>query len=46
MNYLQLQLDYKETSIFGRYITLEHVEPLVLKNNHEILGQSVLGKPI
>lgn len=46
MNYLQLQLDYKETSIFGRYITLEHVEPLVLKNKHEILGQSVLGKPI
>ena len=46
MNYLQLQLDYKETSIFGRYITLEHVEPLLLKHNHEIIGQSVLGKPI
>ena len=46
MNYLQLQLDYKETSIFGRYITLEHIEPLLLKNDHEIIGWSVLGKPI
>ncbi|WP_293871702.1 M14 metallopeptidase family protein [Flavobacterium sp.] len=47
MNYLQLHLEFKEASIFGRYITLENVEPLLLlKYNHEIIGQSVLGKPI
>ncbi|MCF6130574.1 M14 family metallopeptidase [Flavobacterium sp. AS60] len=46
MDYLQLHQQYKEESIFGRYITLEHIEPLILKHQAEIIGQSVLGKPI
>jgi hypothetical protein len=46
MNYFQLHQQYKEESIFGRYITLEHIEPLILKDHAEIIGQSVLGKPI
>ncbi|WP_264521042.1 M14 metallopeptidase family protein [Flavobacterium sp. N1994] len=46
MNYLQLHQDNKEESLFGRYITLEHIEPLLEKYSTEIVGQSVLGKPI
>ncbi len=46
MNYLALHQQYKEETISGRYITLEHIEPLVLKQQAEIIGQSVLGKPI
>ena len=46
MDYLQLHQQYKEESIFGRYITLEHIEPLILKHQAKIIGQSVLGKPI
>ena len=46
MDYLQLHQQYKEESIFGRYITLEHIEPLILKHQVKIIGQSVLGKPI
>ena len=46
MNYLQLHQDFKAASLFGRYITLEHIEPLLAKYNTEIVGQSVLGKPI
>lgn len=50
-----MQLDtlfqkYKEQAISGRYITLEHIEPLLQKYNSagnlEIIGNSVLGKPI
>lgn len=46
MNYLQLHKEYKEASLFGRYITLEHIEPLLAKYPTEVIGQSVLGKPI
>ncbi len=46
MNYSELHKEYKEESIFGRYITLEHIEPLILKHQAEIIGQTVLGKPI
>lgn len=41
---------YKEPSLSGRYITLEHIEPLLnsLKNHFEIgtPGTSVMGKPV
>jgi hypothetical protein len=46
MDYLQLHQDYKEQSLFGRYINLEHIEPLLARYTTEIIGQSVLGKPI
>ena len=46
MNYSELHKEHKEESIFGRYITLEHIEPLILKHQAEIIGHSVLGKPI
>ena len=46
MNYLQLHKDNKEPSLFGRYITLVHIEPLLAKYATEVVGQSVLGKPI
>jgi hypothetical protein len=46
MNYLQLHQDFKAASLFGRYIALEHIEPLLAKYTTEIVGHSVLGKPI
>jgi hypothetical protein len=46
MNYEILHQQYKEESIFGRYLTLEHIEPLIFKYPYKIIGNSVLGKPI
>lgn len=46
MNYLEVHKEYKEESISGRYITLEHIEPLLAKYKTEVIGKSVLGKPI
>jgi hypothetical protein len=46
MNYLQLHEQNKENSLFGRYITLHHIEPLLQKYKVETIGKSVLGKPI
>jgi hypothetical protein len=46
MNYELLHQQNKEQSIFGRYITLEHIEPLILKYTNQIIGKSVSGKPI
>jgi len=46
MNYLDLHQQYKVESLFGRYITLEHIEPLLSKYPTTIVGHSVLGKPI
>jgi hypothetical protein len=46
MNYIELHKTYKENSLFGRYITLKDIEPLLEKVPAEIIGQSVLGKPI
>ncbi len=50
MNLEQLFKQFKEPSIKGRYITLESIEPLLLKlntdNQLKIIGKSVLEKPI
>ena len=46
MNYLELHQEFKEESLFGRYITLEHIEPLLSKYRAVLIGYSVLGKPI
>jgi hypothetical protein len=46
MNYEKLHQEYKEESISGRYITLNHIEPLLTKYKTEVIGNSVLEKPI
>jgi hypothetical protein len=46
MNYKELHKTFKENSLFGRYITLKDIEPLLEKIPVEVIGQSVLGKPI
>jgi hypothetical protein len=50
MNYENLFSQSLETNLKGRYITLNAIEPLLLQfnsdNQVQILGQSVLGKPI
>ena len=50
MNLEALFVQNKEQSIEGRYITLEHIEPILQRLNTEKqlkeIGKSVLGKPI
>ncbi len=54
MDYKKLQQEYsliKQKSLHGRYVTLEMIEPLLLKRNvysqqSEVLGHSIMGKPI
>ena len=50
MNYENLYNQNLETNLKGRYITLDTIEPLLLQfnsdNQVQIIGQSVLGKPI
>ncbi|WP_395043233.1 M14 metallopeptidase family protein [Flavobacterium sp.] len=46
MDYLELHKQYKENSLFGRYITLNEIEPILNKLPLEVIGTSVLGKPI
>ncbi|MEC4049087.1 M14 metallopeptidase family protein [Flavobacterium sp. SUN046] len=46
MDYNQLHLQYKEESLYGRYITLKDIKPLLDKYTTEVIGHSVLGKPI
>ena len=50
MNFEKLYSQFKETNLFGRYITLMDIEPLLVKFNTndqvQIIGYSVLGKPI
>lgn len=46
MNYIELHKDYKANSLFGRYIVLKDIEPLLKKFPTEIIGQSVLGNLI
>lgn len=50
MNYENLFSQNLETNLKGRYITLNAIKPLLLQfnsdNQVQILGQSVLGKPI
>lgn len=49
-NFIDLYPSFKENSIFGRYITLNHIEPLLdFYSNHfkvEIEGYSFLKNPI
>ncbi|KAF2506724.1 peptidase M14 [Flavobacterium zhairuonense] len=50
MNLEQLFNQNKEESISGRYLTLDHIEPLLNKlntnNQVSVIGKSVLGAPI
>ena len=50
MNLEELFNQYKEQSIEGRYLTLDHIKPLLDKlntdNQVQIIGKSVLGEPI
>lgn len=50
MNLEELFNQYKEQSIAGRYLTLDHIQPLLDKlntnNQVKIIGHSVLNKPI
>jgi hypothetical protein len=46
MNYSALYNEFKEPTLFGRYITLTHIEPLLLKLPVAVIGKSVLQKPI
>lgn len=50
MNYDNLFSQNLEINLKGRYITLNDIEPLLMKYNSDnqviIIGQSVLGKPI
>ena len=50
MNFEKLFSQFKESNLFGRYITLDDIEPLLVKfntnNQVQIIGYSVLGKLI
>ena len=46
MDYATLHQKYQELSLSGRYLTLNHVEPLLSRYQTAVVGQSVLGKPI
>ncbi|MFZ0597781.1 MAG: M14 metallopeptidase family protein, partial [Flavobacterium sp.] len=50
MNLEELFNQYKEQSIQGRYLTLDHIQPLLDKlntnNQLQIIGRSVLDEPI
>ena len=46
MDYIELHHQFKENSLFGRYITLKDIAPLLAKYPVEIIGKSVLEKPI
>ncbi|MBS7230585.1 peptidase M14 [Flavobacterium psychroterrae] len=50
MNLEELFNQYKEQSIEGRYLTLDHIQPLLDKlntnNQVQIIGKSVLDEPI
>lgn len=50
MNYRKLFSIYKQENLFGRYITLSHIEPILLNNfnklNVSVIGKSVLENPI
>lgn len=46
MDYIELHKQYKQNSLFGRYITLRDIEPILIKFSTKVIGESVLGKPI
>jgi hypothetical protein len=46
IDYIELHKKFKENSLFGRYITLKNIEPLIDKYSTEVVSKSVLNKPI
>ena len=46
MDYDLLFDNHEATSLYGRYITLESIEPLIKKYAFDVVGTSVLGKPL
>lgn len=46
MNYIELHKECKANALFGRYITLKDIEPLLVNFATEIIGQSVQNNPI
>ncbi len=50
MDFIKLFNQFKEQNIYGRYIHLDHIEPLLKhqnrKDNVSVVGNSVQGKPI
>lgn len=46
MDFIELHHQFKENSLFGRYITLKDIAPLLAKYSVEVIGKSVLEKPI
>lgn len=46
MDYFELHKQYKANSLFGRYITLKDIQPLLERFPTEIVGTSVFSKPI
>lgn len=46
MDYIEQYNRYKEQSLFGRYITLQKIEPLLEKFKAKKIAVSVLDKPI
>ncbi len=37
---------FREPSLAGRYITLDHIQPLIFRHEHRVEGYSVNNKPI
>ena len=46
MNYIELHKEFKANSLFGRYITLHDIQPLLANYPTKIIGHSVQNKPI
>lgn len=46
MDYIALHKNFKEHSLFGRYIHLDHINPLLQQYPTQIVGKSVCDNPI
>ena len=46
MEYQALYNKYREATVYGRYVALEHIEKFLFQYNATVIGTSVLGKPI
>ena len=46
MEYQALYNQYREATVHGRYVALEHIEQFLFQYNAIVIGTSVLGKPI
>ncbi len=46
MEYQALYNQYREATVHGRYVALEHIEQFLFQYNATVIGTSVLGKPI